>query len=66
MDMDLREFVKIAETTNREELNSYLELGWTLLGIASITGEYGGFAYSLGWSKSKGEVKELPPRMNRL
>ncbi len=54
--MTLQDVTEIVETSNKEQANDFLELGWILLNtVSQHDGDAGWITYSLGWPKP------LPP-----
>ncbi|MFM5646355.1 hypothetical protein [Aeromonas caviae] len=56
---DLTNIIKVLELRSAEKLNSYLDIGWVLIGTSSDQHSANGYylSYSIGWSKKLGEVK---------
>ncbi|PKR82892.1 hypothetical protein [Heyndrickxia camelliae] len=46
------DIIKVFSTSREEVVNDYLDLGWVLLNVSQYT------EYTLGWDKTKGEIKE--------
>jgi len=60
--LDPQDIARVAQVQTKEDVNTYLEKGWIIIGMSSEHHSEHGFTlkYHLGWDRNLGETPEIP------